>query len=107
MLRFAFFVGVSRTSSSSVFLDLVTSKLAATMAAEVKDVNALEKEVISSDESLRGVPGKTPLDDIPDPDAGKSEEERKELVWMLSSFNEIKQIAEIATTGQEAPAQDR
>lgn len=50
------------------------------MADKVKDGHALEKEAISSDESLRDFSGKTPLDEITDPDAGKSEEERKELV---------------------------
>ncbi|KAK4494587.1 hypothetical protein PRZ48_013943 [Zasmidium cellare] len=49
------------------------------MAEDLKDGGALEKEVISSDESLKDVPGKTPLDELPDPDAGLSDEERKAL----------------------------
>lgn len=50
------------------------------MADDLKDGHALEKEIGGSDESLKEVPGKTPLEQIEDPDAGCSEEERKLLV---------------------------
>lgn len=50
------------------------------MADEIKDGAALEKEFVSSSESLKEDPIKTALDEMDDPDAGKTDEERKELV---------------------------